>query len=357
LDAELLMKPLAKCTRLLVITERHPGCPAVERVLISPGAECEIFRILPRYSGNPGTGVCKAARLLLNRLSVLAVTFGLRPWRGVTIAHYHGQYARFGISYLLVPLTRMSGIKAVVDIKDLGARGKGLRYFDMVIVNSRNAIDAVKRHVMPERLRHIPVPHKRLRLALADRGDLPAQFFLFVGALSKSKGVDILLEAYRRYREEFCGKTPLLLIGPLVEPALAHDTLAMVLGDKPPEFVAAAMRESILVLLPSRSESMPHVCLEAIDAGTRFVVGPGIPEIEELCPGNVLPTLDVDAILRCLAHPETVPLPPQYDFAPHDPDAVGLQICDIYAALLNDPRTGELAEGRPPSSRNTITSN
>jgi glycosyltransferase involved in cell wall biosynthesis len=247
------------------------------------------------------------------------------------VAHLHGQYARFGMAYPMAALGRILSVRMVLDIRDKSVRGAGLNMFEKVLAASASVAANVKNYLSAGRLVLTPIPHAMPVLLPAN--GLPDRFFLFVGTIRRLKGVDVLLEAYRRYRSEG-GTIPLILIGPIVDPELVNVPDIILLGPQPPGFVAGAMQRCTLFLLPSRSEGLPHVCLEAIDLHVPFVVGPGIPEIEENCPSNVLASVTPEHILSVLQKPDSVPRPDSYDLKPHAPQAVAGSLVEIYRALL-----------------------
>jgi len=107
---------------------------------------------------------------------------------------------------------------------------------------------------------------------------------LFVGFINYVKGIDVLLEAMARIAREG-GPGRLLLVGGafyrntrLQEEELRGLAGSLDLGDRvsflgrrPPEDVAALMRESAVVVLPSRAESFSAVLVEALASGTPVV--------------------------------------------------------------------------------------
>jgi glycosyltransferase involved in cell wall biosynthesis len=119
---------------------------------------------------------------------------------------------------------------------------------------------------------------------------------LFVGALERVKGVDVLLQAWPRGSLHVVGTGSLSRLvtdcykvkwSPVLTPAQ----------------VAAALDESWCLVLPSRSEGLPRVVLEAISRGRAVVatrVG-GIPDVvEDGVNGLLVPPGDADALRAAL---------------------------------------------------------
>jgi glycosyltransferase involved in cell wall biosynthesis len=330
-DGEVLAPALSDLVELHVVTERAVDRPESEFLTSPAGSRYHILRILPRYASLETHGVRKLLGLIANRFAVALILIRVQSAHRIDVVHLHGQYARFGMAYLLAALGRILGVHMVLDIRDKGVRGAGLDLFERVLAASESVAANVKDYLSTGRLVLTPIPHAMPALLPSD--GLPDRFFLFVGTVRRLKGVDVLLEAYRRYRGEG-GTIPLVLIGPIVDPELVNMPDIVLLGPKPPGFVASAMQRCALFLLPSRSEGLPHVCLEAIDLHIPFVVGPGIPEIEKNCPSNVLAAVTPEHILSVLRKPDSVPRPNGYDLNPHAPRAVAKLLSEIYCTLL-----------------------
>jgi glycosyltransferase involved in cell wall biosynthesis len=96
------------------------------------------------------------------------------------------------------------------------------------------------------------------------------RYAIFVGRLSAEKGLDTLLNAWRR----LAGKLPLKIIGdgPMattVKEAAAKDTAVQWLGAKPLDAVYDAIGEATTLVLPSQCyENFPRVIVEAFAKGT-----------------------------------------------------------------------------------------
>jgi glycosyltransferase involved in cell wall biosynthesis len=109
---------------------------------------------------------------------------------------------------------------------------------------------------------------------------------VFVGVLERYKAFDTLVDAWRLAAAEVPGAV-LQLVGD----GTMRDRAARLVGDLPrrtewspwltAEEVAAAMDASWLVALPSRSEGLPRVALEAACRGRAIVGGEraGIPDV------------------------------------------------------------------------------
>jgi glycosyltransferase involved in cell wall biosynthesis len=139
---------------------------------------------------------------------------------------------------------------------------------------------------------------------------------LFVGVLERYKNVHGLAEAWRIAAPRVPGAT-LHIIGRgrerLVAERLVHDFPGRVTWEErvPSEGVAAALDAATVLVLPSFSEGLPRVAMEAFARG-RGVVGAragGIPDIvEDGRSGLLVPAGDAvalaDALVRVLSEPQ-----------------------------------------------------
>src|SRR5262249_60620041 len=132
-----------------------------------------------------------------------------------------------------------------------------------------------------------------------------APIVLFIGNLVPVKALEVLIAAASRLVQTGLRFQCLLIgQGPLREQLerqvsqLGLAETVRFLGSKPHADLPPWYRAADLVVLPSRSEGVPNVLLEAAACGTPFVasrVG-GIPEIAHLGLSQLVPSGDVDAL-------------------------------------------------------------
>lgn len=124
----------------------------------------------------------------------------------------------------------------------------------------------------------------RLSLGIASADPL----ILYAGNLVPVKGLDVLLEALallarggQRFRCALVGEGPLREALPSRAAELGLADRVRLVGARPLEELPVWYRAADLVVLPSRSEGVPNVLLEAAACGTPFVASSvgGIPEI------------------------------------------------------------------------------
>ena len=151
-----------------------------------------------------------------------------------------------------------------------------------------------------------PRGEARARLGL----DPEEPIIVFVGALVEVKAVDVLIAACAKLlaaREPF--SCYLIGTGPQRQSLekqvkrLGLEAVVHFQGPRPHRQLPDWYRAANVAVLPSRSEGIPNVLLEAIACGTPFVatrVG-GIPEIAHFGTGRLVPPGDPMALASALA--------------------------------------------------------
>lgn len=111
----------------------------------------------------------------------------------------------------------------------------------------------------------------------------------YVGSISRSKGVDILLKAFERlsYREP---GAVLALAGVAVDEELLKElpNSCLYLGELTPPRLWLFYKASDIIVFPSRLEEVqPRVILEALVAG-KMIVSSDLPSVREMAGGNAI---------------------------------------------------------------------
>ena len=95
---------------------------------------------------------------------------------------------------------------------------------------------------------------------------------LFIGNLNHRKGFDLLLEAYRKIREET--EEPLYLVGKNPDMLDCKEKNVFYLGLLGPDKLLRVIQKSKLIVLPSRTEGLPLSILEAMSCNKPVLVSP-----------------------------------------------------------------------------------
>jgi glycosyltransferase involved in cell wall biosynthesis len=154
-----------------------------------------------------------------------------------------------------------------------------------------------------------PGPRDEARVRLARELELRGPVVLFIGNLVPVKGLEVLIDAFVRLAGQGVAFTGLLIgQGPLrsrLESQVTRRGLrdrVRLLGPRPHEQLPDWYRAADLFVLPSHSEGVPIVLLEAAACGTPYVasrVG-GIPEIAHLGPSRLVPSGDAEALAEAI---------------------------------------------------------
>ncbi|MCD6100318.1 MAG: glycosyltransferase [Candidatus Marinimicrobia bacterium] len=125
-------------------------------------------------------------------------------------------------------------------------------------------------------------------------------YICFVGMVKPAKGIYELLEGFSRLSRVF-SKYHLLIVGPNREgdsfmKVLNQYRKVVYFGMLSHDVVLGIIKYAELLVLPSKVEGMPRVCLEAMALGKKVLCPPGIFEFEIYCPEFVVPDITPDAI-------------------------------------------------------------
>jgi glycosyltransferase involved in cell wall biosynthesis len=152
-----------------------------------------------------------------------------------------------------------------------------------------------------------------------NRPGLPSRFFLMVSNVAHYKAQDVAIRAWAIVKS-LHPDLPLLIVGAprdlwdecvrLIEELGCGDVIKL-LGPLPRNDALALMRRATALVIPSRSEGLPYVLLEAGALGTPIIcsdIGPFTEVVEHEKTALVTPVEDhravAQAALRLLANPE-----------------------------------------------------
>lgn len=167
--------------------------------------------------------------------------------------------------------------------------------FRRKIGEPRGLVRVVHNGVSPQEFQPIPVA--------ADATDL-----VFLGELRMLKGIDVLIDAIGRLRQEGRAVTA-TLVGDGPDRAVFHAQVERLGLAQAIRFLGAmparqAFAHGRLMVAPSRQESLPYVVLEAAAAGKPLIttrVG-GIPEIYGPLSDRLVSSNDAAALAAAIAH-------------------------------------------------------
>lgn len=236
---------------------------------------------------------------------------------------------------------------ALFSTLHLRVNGPHFLEMDALVCISPWQLDDVPREFAGEMIyiRNSLVPNPRLdpevvaRLR-ADLGVAPDEFLIGgVGRLARSKGWDTLIEAFMQAR---LTGARLVILGEGRE----RERLAR-LGDG--RVLLPGFRRNVkdyfqvfdLCVVPSRSEPMGRVVLEAIDGGVPVITSDalGPREILKEYPGESFPVGDIPALRRLLERAVAAPKRRvEIDLSAHHLDVVGPELIAAYARVAANRR-------------------
>jgi len=169
-----------------------------------------------------------------------------------------------------------------------GEAGEGLEAYDRIVFPSRSAQDTIASQIgIPkDRMRYIHSPVSPAFCLRTVDPDRPREGVMFIGAVRRRKGIDLLLEAYRINRSLW--RDPLSICGTgedidLVDQAVREQLPVRWMGQISQTEMAEKLLGAKLVVIPSRLESFGIAILEALCSGAP-VIGwaPSVREVENL---------------------------------------------------------------------------
>ena len=315
--------------RIVILTERYPGSPAREQ-----RDNIVVRRVLPPRDTRPALKTPN--RLIRSVLTysylVMAIAWELHrsPSQVVLV---HGRYGRKSFLRIL----RLMGAKTVVFLSDRFTPPERLADCHAVICNANNVYqEALRQLGSGGGVFYVPLPFvPPLAGERQSSGVRAAEpFFLFAGNVSLQKGVDVLLKAFASFHKEH-PQYHLLLAGPVCDPSVLNHAGpgVTVLGAVDRKTTTELMMRAEAVVLPSRSEALPRVCLEAIALGRKVICPPGVSELRQWCPEWTLPAVSPKEVYQKLTQTLSPCFIPSFDFRKHDPKLAGEQILRICAAV------------------------
>jgi glycosyltransferase involved in cell wall biosynthesis len=301
--------------------------------------EVRVRRLLPRLPFARTRAGWLVGEVLRFPRSVALTCLVARETRA-DIIHVHKTRSYSGA----VVAGRLLGRPVVGDVRDMFDPDL-FRMSTFLIACGQAAVTKLTAGGIPEdRIELLPIPvdlepevdesvfEEQLKGVLGDRG-----FILYVGDLSGPKGVPELLEAYRAMRGDR-KDLDLVLVGKEVTDKGGLVTAGEgvhALGPLPHPQVLGLMRRSRVLVLPSRFELYPRVCVEGMLMGTRVVFPPVVPEFRELVPDHVLPEITPEAIRETLERVLASDDRPDYPMERHDIGYITRGVLDIYRRLVN----------------------
>ena len=336
--AELVQRD--EISALTILTERYPGQPRIQ----NEGA-LTILRLLPTRISRPQRAYpIHATTFALTQAWFNTQLPGLVHDRGIDLVHFHTRFA----SGLFPGAVRRCAAPTVADLRDKLVDPAKLAGFAQRLICCCEGVYqfALDGGFPPERADLIPLsftppsppfPSQIQRVHdTQGLGDTP--YLLFVGDVNENKGVLDLLQAYSQWRSSHPEVALAIVgvnrLGKAFQNQVDATKGAAYLGSMPRETVLALMSGAEIVVLPSRSEGLPRVILEAVALGRKVVAPPNIPEFDRRIPEFVLSRTDVATLAETLERVWNQDHTPSFPFSPYRLADVATAIICTYAAAI-----------------------
>ncbi|MBI5469354.1 MAG: glycosyltransferase family 4 protein [Deltaproteobacteria bacterium] len=284
-----------------------------------------------------GAGAKSRLRQAANYLLIL--------WRIISakedIIHIHARYvyAKYAGRVIWLALW-LSRAKAVVDIRDRFYDNFGFGHHFIVCSE-----ELLKYYSWVRNASCLPVPVE----VRASGRKAPGRHIAYFGSVARNKGILELVDGFKEYVK--ASKDPLELhiyghdmIGEQFLKNIEGVDRIRFFGPIPNEEVAERISECRGVVLPSKSEGMPRVCLETMMLGRVLACHRNVRSIFPCIPGEfVLEDLTPSEFNRVLTNIEASGgrASYDYDFSVHAPENVTERLLELYSNVLGYTYTRE----------------
>lgn len=321
--------------KVSLLTERMPGEPEFWLQ-----GRLEIHRLLPTRVSIERGGLSHVLSYLATQLWMQRNLKRFVHDCNATLFHFHTRFQ----GPLFFRALRSLTVPVIADLRDKFGQIDRLRVSSDFLLCCGEGVQhyAVEGDYPQDRTRMVPIPFEAAKSGpVAEIESLAAQaaldghpFILFVGDMNYNKGVFDLISAFESYQPEHPDMN-LLLVGTnrqakRFEDVIAHSKNVYWLGSQPGSTVLVLMERAAVVCLPSRSEGLPRVILEAIASGTPVICPPNIPEFDRWLPTHVLPEISPAAIREALQQTVGQPLKSSYPLEQHRLEQVVAGIISLY---------------------------
>ena len=325
---------------LTILTERYPGQPRIQQA-----GKLTVLRLLPTRIARPQRVYpIHAATYTLNQAWFITQLSRLVQMRGVDLVHFHTRYA----SGLFPAAVRRCSVPTVADLRDkLAEPAKLAGMADRLICCCEGVYQfALAGGFPPDRADLVPLSFTppasptcaQIQQVRDTYGIGNAPYLLFVGDVNENKGVLDLLQAYSQWRSAHPDVALVVVgvnrLGKAFQNQVNATEGATYLGSMSRETVLALMSSAEMVVLPSRSEGLPRVILEAMALGRKVVAPPHIPEFNRHIPEFVLPQVDVATLVETLERVWLLDHTPSFPFSPYCLTDVVDGVIATYAAAI-----------------------
>lgn len=288
----ILTKELVKnenIQHLVILTER-----SLDARLYETKNKLSIYRLLPRRLTLCNKNILFRAFTLLITLfifSLILVTLQIFFKFKLIHVHFSG-FRRLPFLFVIKLLNIFFGSKTIIDVRDLYTHKLKDWYGDYFLFCSKNIQMKYSGQLKKKKSELIPVPidNEEIKKLIGEEDskirNLSYNNIVFVGTLSKNKRIDLLIKAFKVFKNSCAyNYEKLLIVGKNNGLSkLKNEKDVIYLGSQSYENVIKIIKNAKLLVLPSRTEGLPRVCLEALQVGTKIIFPNYVQEFMEYCP-------------------------------------------------------------------------
>lgn len=325
-------------SKVVILTRFLPHVPVFQRV-----NKTLILRLLPYFPS------IRFINLSLSLIFTPIITFVLVikcvKSYSIDIIHFHAEGRQVTGALLAA---RFLKVPCVADVRDLpSARNKSLKYSDIIIYSAKNVFKKLCENgdLNDKKLIYIPSPietpkygEKQIR-EFRQKYNIPeeAKIICFIGDITFNKGIFELIDAFNIFKSrkpEFklviIGRN---LVGERFIRTIMESKDVLYLGPLPHYEAMALLQSAEILVLPSRLDALPRVCLEAISLGVKVILPAVVDEFREYCPDNVLYSTAPPYIAEKMEEILAVKSSLRYPIGMHNAENTAKKLYEVYRAL------------------------
>lgn len=332
-----VLQKFSSIDKLIIITEYVHTTRIFEE-----NNKIQIFRLLPpRFSS-------KLYQYRFYRFLIGLITFMILPPLIVFLKyvytidciHIHCSLARI----IILKTAKLFNFKVIVDQRDKFILSE-YKYADAILSCSVNIFEILLKKGIDDKkviktnvlLPSFKIPERKEVYEILNKYEILKPYILFVGDITEKKGVVELLQAFKLFQMEVSGIS-LVFVGRNV---MGNQFLTLILKIKNVKYIGllphthaiCLMSGMDMLILPSKSEGLPSVILEAIRLGKKVVVPPNISEYDKYIPHLVIRDITPDSIYDKMKDVYTQNYICQYPIELHCPSSIALQTKNVYESL------------------------
>jgi glycosyltransferase involved in cell wall biosynthesis len=299
-------------SRGIVLTEYVNDRPFTEET-----KNVVVYRLMiPRFGRHKNSKVYDVLFFIINQIILALLIPYICVGYNIDLIQYHSSFGNVKVkynNYIFKVITRICARAVVCDIRDAYSVPRKDTFIDGSIYCAKRIGEVVSlREGLADALHsYIPVPFdpptpvsvSRVR-EVKQRHNVSGEYIIFVGDISEAKGAFLTIDSFKRFNDGQKQKCALLMIGKnrsgkwdLRKRIRSTDSIRY-LGPLNQDLLFPLMQGAELLILPSKSEGMPRVCLEAIALGTPILCPEMITEFNETIPECTIHSRTPSAIAR-----------------------------------------------------------